>query len=138
MKLNRYTVQKIALTLSIFIVLNLLFNYAIFAFYTSPDYDDFCGKETRQYYDNKDSCEAIGGEWVAYEQGPYSRPMTSVNEFGEELGIVTDEDVLEAIAGREIIDEEDEHVSLRDKAAQQWKKSQAEDSGHTDTETEES
>ena len=85
MKLNRYTVQKIALTLSIFIVLNLLFNYAIFAFYTSPDYDDFCGKETRQYYDNKDSCEAIGGDGVAYEQGPYSRPMTSVNEFGEEF-----------------------------------------------------
>ena len=37
--------------------------------------------------------------------------------------------MLEAIAGREIIDEEDEHVNLREKAARQWKKSQAEDVG---------
>ena len=69
--MDKYTLQKIALTLGIIVVLNLLFNYAIFALYTSPQYDDFCGKETRQYYDNKDSCEAIGGEWVAYNRGPY-------------------------------------------------------------------
>jgi CBS domain containing-hemolysin-like protein len=50
-----------------------------------------------------------------------------VNEFGEELGVVTDEDVMEAIAGREIIDEDDEHISLRDEAIDQWKQSQAED-----------
>ena len=41
--------------------------------------------------------------------------------------IVTMEDMLEAIAGREIIDEEDEHVNLREEAVRQWKKSQAED-----------
>ena len=86
MKIDRYTIQKIALTLSIVIVLNLLFNYAIFAFYTSPQYDDFCGKETRQRYDSKDSCEAIGGEWVAYNQGPYPRPVPiRVAPDGEEF-----------------------------------------------------
>jgi len=84
MKMDRYTIQKIALTLSLIIVLNLLFNYAIFAFYSSPKYDDFCGKETRQNYDNKDSCEAIGGEWVAYNQGrPYPKPIR-VAPSGEE------------------------------------------------------
>ena len=84
MKVDRYTIQKIALTLSIAIVLNLLFNYAIFAVYSSPNYDDFCGKETRQNYDNKDSCEAIGGEWVAYNRGPYPRPI-GVAPDGKEL-----------------------------------------------------
>lgn len=78
MKLDRYTLQKIALTLSIVIVLNLLLNYAIFAFYTSPDFEDFCGKETRQHYGTKDSCEAIGGEWVAYSQGPYPRAVKAI------------------------------------------------------------
>ena len=86
MKMDRYTIQKVALTLSIVIVLNLLFNYAIFAVYSSPKYDDFCGKETRQGYDNKDSCEAIGGEWVAYNRGPYPRPIPiRVAPDGEEF-----------------------------------------------------
>lgn len=78
MKIDRYILQKIALTFGIIIVLNLLFNYAIYAFYASPQYDNFCGKETRQNYYAKDSCEAIGGEWVAYNQGPYPRPIKAI------------------------------------------------------------
>jgi len=70
--------RKIGLTLSIIIVLNLLFNYGIFTFYPSPQYDDFCREETRKYYDNKKSCEAIGGEWTAYNQEPYPRPIKAV------------------------------------------------------------
>lgn len=69
MKLKLYMIQKVALALSITIVLNLLFNYGIYTFYPSPKYDDYCTEETRKYYDNKDSCEQVGGAWVAYDQG---------------------------------------------------------------------
>lgn len=81
MKINRYTFQKIALALSIIIVLNLLFNYGIFTFYPSLEYDDFCGEETNQFYDSKDKCEAIGGEWAAYNQG--QRPVKVTPVEGE-------------------------------------------------------
>jgi len=67
--------RKIGLAVSIIIVLNLLFNYGIYTFYSSPKFDDFCRKETQKYYDNKESCEAIGGEWLAYNRGPYPRPV---------------------------------------------------------------
>ncbi len=42
-----------------------------------------------------------------------------INEFGQGLGVVTDEDILEAIAGRTIIDENDAHARPRDLALQQ-------------------
>ncbi len=41
------------------------------------------------------------------------------NEFGQGLGIVTAEDILEAIAGRTITDEDDAHASPRDFALRQ-------------------
>jgi len=41
------------------------------------------------------------------------------NQFGQGLGIVTAEDILETIAGRAIADENDEHASPRDFALQQ-------------------
>lgn len=74
MKLHLKNLQKIALSLGIVIVLNLLFNAAIGAFYSAPKHEDFCRAEQRKYYDNKDACEAVGGEWGAYVDGPYYVP----------------------------------------------------------------
>lgn len=58
------TFQKIALALSIIVVLNLVFNLGLSTFYKAPDVDNFCGEETRQIYTTKDSCNAVGGEWI--------------------------------------------------------------------------
>ena len=44
-----------------------------------------------------------------------------VNEFGQAIGLVTREDILEAIAGKAIADEDDEHASPRDHALEQRK-----------------
>lgn len=82
MKFNRIFLQKIALALSIIVVLNMLFNYGLYTFYPSPKYDNFCGEEGRQYYGDKESCEAIGGEWMAYNQGAYPRPAKVVTREG--------------------------------------------------------
>lgn len=84
MSFNKYTLQKIALTLSIIIVLNLFFNYGIYTFYPSPKYDNFCTEETHKYYDKKESCEAIGGEWVAYQQGVYPKYIESTPQSNSE------------------------------------------------------
>ncbi|MEO1998808.1 MAG: CBS domain-containing protein [Planctomycetaceae bacterium] len=46
------------------------------------------------------------------------------NEFGHEIGLVTVEDILEAITGKAIADEDDEHASMRDHALQQSKTEQ--------------
>jgi len=69
--------QKIALALSIIVVLNLVFNLGIATFYKAPQYDTFCGEETRQIYTTKDSCEAIGGEWIdSFPKGePHAVPL---------------------------------------------------------------
>ena len=58
------TFQKIALALSIIVVLNLVFNFGLSTFYKAPSIDNFCGKETRQIYTTQDSCEEVGGEWI--------------------------------------------------------------------------
>jgi len=78
MKTTKYTLQKIALALSIIVVLNLFFNYGIYTFYPSPEYDDFCAEETRKYYDNKEDCEAIGGEWMLYEGARDIKPISEI------------------------------------------------------------
>ena len=62
--MNIKSFQKIALALSIIVVLNLVFNLGINTFYNGPDVDNFCGEETRQIYTTQNSCEATGGEWI--------------------------------------------------------------------------
>ena len=63
MAVNRYTLQKIALSLSIVIILNLLFNHGIQTFYSAPKFEDFCKEEIFRTYDTKEACEAVGGKW---------------------------------------------------------------------------
>lgn len=72
-KLHLRNLQKLALSLSIVLVLNLLFNVAVSVVYSSPQYDNFCREEHRKYYNSREACEAIGGEWGAYIDGPYYR-----------------------------------------------------------------
>lgn len=83
MKVNLLTLKKFALALSIVVVLNLFFNVGIAAFYHQPQYDDFCGLETRQYYETKEACEAIGGEWIGYANGgPHPKVARPIVEPG--------------------------------------------------------
>lgn len=79
MRVNLITLKKFALALSIIVVLNLFFNVGIAAFYREPKFDDFCGLDTRQYYETKEACETIGGEWIGYigyaDGGLYPKPV---------------------------------------------------------------
>lgn len=57
-------IKEIILALAIVVVLNLFFNYGVFTFYKSPDYEKFCPVELNQErYENKEQCEAVGGRW---------------------------------------------------------------------------
>lgn len=44
-----------------------------------------------------------------------------VNEYGTIRGILTLEDVLEALIGREIVDEDDKHVDMQKEASRKWR-----------------
>lgn len=63
MPINSNSVLKLALGLSIVIILNLLFNYGIDLFFKEPKYEDYCSKVMNQQYYDKASCEAVGGIW---------------------------------------------------------------------------
>ncbi|MFY9492996.1 MAG: hypothetical protein WAP55_00715 [Minisyncoccia bacterium] len=57
-------IKEIILALAIVVVLNLFFNYGVFTFYDSPDYEKFCPVElTQKLYADKSECEAVGGRW---------------------------------------------------------------------------
>ncbi len=74
--------KKIALAISIVIILNLFVNYAIYTFYKPPKYEDFC-PTPQAYYKTEKSCLDAGGKWF-YTYGkevPKPAPLTD-----EELG----------------------------------------------------
>lgn len=57
-------IKEIILSLAIMVVLNLFFNYGVFTFYKSPDYEKFCPVElTQKSYSDQSECEAVGGRW---------------------------------------------------------------------------
>ncbi len=93
MKVNLITLKKFALALSLVVVLNLFFNVGIAAFYHQPKYDDFCGLETRQYYETKEACEAIGGEWIGFADtgGHYPKPVRIAEPSGVQEPFYTDQ-----------------------------------------------
>ncbi len=66
-------IKEIILALAIVVVLNLFFNYGVFTFYKSPDYEKFCPVElTQKTYPDRKSCEDVGGMWS--ESYPSSSP----------------------------------------------------------------
>lgn len=64
-------IKEIILALAIVVILNLFFNYGVFTFYKSPDYEKFCPVELNQKaYTDKNSCEAVGGRWFENNESP--------------------------------------------------------------------
>jgi len=64
---KRFNFQKLAIVLSIIVVLNLFFNYGVSTFYDAPEYDNFCTEEfLAKKYDTQEACESedVGGLWI--------------------------------------------------------------------------
>lgn len=69
------------LIIGIVIVLNLLFNYLIYSFYTEPKYETFCpASEINIAPASQDECLAKGGQWnqsINQKQSTQSAPATT-------------------------------------------------------------
>lgn len=62
------SILKWALILSIVVVLNLFFNFAIDTVYDAPKYEDYCGRGNEQVVispDTEKQCVDVGGQWNA-------------------------------------------------------------------------
>jgi len=67
-------IKKLILGIAIAIIFILFVAYAIEAFYPTPKYKDYCGEyKTQEIINNKEQCEAIGGQWSQYQETP--RPI---------------------------------------------------------------
>jgi hypothetical protein len=78
--MHTQTILKWSLVLSIVIVLNLFFNFAIETAYNRPVYEDFCGTRTEQVVKNPQTetqCVAEGGQWT--EDNITSRELMPVD-----------------------------------------------------------
>jgi hypothetical protein len=65
-----------ALTISIVIVLNMFFNYALSLIYKAPEYDQFIKPaQIIENIDTKEKCLSIGGQWT--ENINYNEDMKS-------------------------------------------------------------
>ena len=61
---SHFNVLRWLLIISIMIVLNLFFNYAISSFYHAPKYEDFCKSEQINVQPtSKEVCVNSGGQW---------------------------------------------------------------------------
>ncbi len=61
---KNFNVLKWLLIISIVIVLNLFFNFAIMSVYPAPKYEDFCKAEQVNVQPvTKEACVVIGGQW---------------------------------------------------------------------------
>ncbi len=71
------SILKWALVLSIVVVMNLFFNFAIATVYNAPEYEDFCGKNKEQVIvnpQNQTQCVKEGGQWTANSEKPQISP----------------------------------------------------------------
>ena len=81
------SILKWALVLSIVVVLNLFFNFAIDSFYDSPDYNDYCGNQSEPVVNvprNQEQCVADGGQWTENAGKPI--PESVIRENTEPAG----------------------------------------------------
>ena len=79
MSINRFTLQKAALALSLMIVINLFVYVGVInTFFPEPEFDQFCEKVENELYEEENTCKEAGGEWITgfNEKSRYpSRPI---------------------------------------------------------------
>lgn len=64
MKIQADKWKKLALTLSLVIVINIFFNVGVATFYSMPDWNEYCPQSIyNEAHESKESCELAGGAW---------------------------------------------------------------------------
>lgn len=64
-------VKKTLMAVAIALILVFFVGYGVNTFYEEPKWDDYCGDRIgKDLYETQESCEAAGGEWTDYPEGP--------------------------------------------------------------------